>query len=51
MFEPVLAEMTPSIVVLVGGRMFSHSPGPKVIKLNYSLKLKIKRNGWLLVDT
>ena len=24
-------------------------PGPKVIKLEYSLKLKIKRNDWLLV--
>ena len=25
------------------------SPGLKVIKLEYSLKLKIKRNDWLLV--
>ena len=25
--------------------------GPKVIKLEYSLKLKIKRNDWLLADT
>ena len=24
--------------------------GPKVIKLEYSLRLKIKRNDWLLVD-
>ena len=26
-------------------------PGPEVIKLEYSLKLKIKRNDWLLADT
>ena len=26
-------------------------PGPKVIKLEYSLKLQIKRNDWLLADT
>ena len=26
------------------------SPGLKVIKLEYSLKLKIKRNAWLLAD-
>ena len=25
--------------------------GPEVIKLEYSLKLKIKRNDWLLADT
>ena len=25
--------------------------GPEVIKLEYSLKLKIKSNNWLLVDT
>ena len=25
--------------------------GPEVIKLEYSLKLKIKRNVWLLADT
>ena len=25
-------------------------PGPEVIKLEYSLKFKIKRNDWLLVD-
>ena len=27
------------------------SPGLEVIKLDYSLKLKIKRNDWLLADT
>ena len=26
-------------------------PGPEVIKLEYSLKLKIKRNDWLHADT
>ena len=26
-------------------------PGPEVIKLEYSLKLKIKRNDWMLADT
>ena len=26
-------------------------PGPEVIKLEYRLKLKIKHNDWLLVDT
>ena len=26
-------------------------PAPTVINLEYSLKLKIKRNGWLLADT
>ena len=26
-------------------------PGPGVIKLEYSLKVKIKRNDWLLADT
>ena len=26
-------------------------PGLEVIKLEYSLKLKIKRNDWLLADT
>ena len=26
-------------------------PGPEVIKLELILKLKIKRNDWLLVDT
>ena len=26
-------------------------PGLKVIKLEYSLRLKIKRNDWLLADT
>ena len=26
-------------------------PGPEVIKLEYSLKLKINRNDWLLADT
>ena len=26
-------------------------PGPEVIKLEYSLKLKIKRNDWPLADT
>ena len=26
-------------------------PGPEVIKLEYNLKLKIKRNDWLLADT
>ena len=25
--------------------------GPKVIKLEYRVKLKIKRNDWLLADT
>ena len=28
----------------------SNQPGPGVIKLEYSLKLKIKRNDWLLAD-
>ena len=27
------------------------NPGPEVIKLEYSLKLKIKRNDWLIADT
>ena len=27
------------------------NPGLEVIKLEYSLKLKIKRNDWLLADT
>ena len=33
-------------------RMGSYSvrPGLKVIKLEYSLRLKIKRNDWLLAD-
>ena len=26
-------------------------PGPEVIKLEYNLKLKMKRNDWLLADT
>ena len=26
-------------------------PGPEVIKLEYSIKLKIKSNDWLLADT
>ena len=26
-------------------------PGPEVIKLEFSLELKIKSNDWLLVDT
>ena len=26
-------------------------PGPEVLKLEYSLKLKIRRNDWLLADT
>ena len=29
----------------------SDQPGPEVIKLEYSLKFKIKCNDWLLVDT
>ena len=29
----------------------ARSPGPEVIKLEYSIKLKIKRNDWLLADT
>ena len=29
----------------------SVSPGLEVIKLEYSLRLKIKRNDWLLADT
>ena len=31
--------------------MFSLGLGLEVIKLEYSLKLKIKRNDWLLVDS
>ena len=27
------------------------SPGPEVIKLEYSLRLEIKHNDWLLADT
>ena len=27
------------------------TPGPKVKKLEFILKLKIKRNGWLIADT
>ena len=30
---------------------FAFGPGLEVIKLEYSLKLKIKRNDWLLADT
>ena len=26
------------------------SPGPEVIKLEYTIKLKIKRNDWLLAE-
>ena len=26
------------------------TPGPEVIKLEFNLKLKIKRNDWLLAD-
>ena len=29
----------------------SMTPGLEVIKLEYSLRLEIKRNDWLLVDT
>ena len=32
------------------GNVVSLSPGLKFIKLEYSLKLKIKRNDWLLAD-
>ena len=28
-----------------------HRPGLEVIKIEYSLRLKIKRNDWLLADT
>ena len=28
-----------------------NTPGLEVIKLEYSLKLKIKRNDWLLADS
>ena len=31
-------------------RLVSLSPGLEVIKLEYSLRLKIKRNDWLLAD-
>ena len=33
--------------------VYSHvwQPGPEVIKLEYSLKLKIKHTDWLLADT
>ena len=31
--------------------MIVASPGPEVIKLEYSLRLKITRNDWLLADT
>ena len=34
-----------------GLRIQMSVPGPEVIKLEYSLKLKIKRIDWLLVDT
>ena len=32
-------------------QMGSQKPGPEVIKLEYSLKLKIKHTDWLLADT
>ena len=37
---------------IIQKRMGSYSvrPGLEVIKLRYSLRLKIKRNGWLLAD-
>ena len=31
--------------------LFQKSPGLEVIKLKYSLRLKIQRNDWLLADT
>ena len=31
--------------------LWSGLPGLKVIKLKYSLRIKIKRNDWLLEDT
>ena len=30
--------------------MITSGPGPEFIKLEYSLRLKIKRNDWLLAD-
>ena len=35
----------------VAGSIILACPGPKVIKLEFILKLKIKRNDWLLADT
>ena len=32
-------------------KKFGSRPGPEVIKLEYSLTLKIKPNDWLLADT
>ena len=35
----------------IGSKKLVSRPGLKVIKLEHGLRLKIKRNDWLLVDT
>ena len=45
MYNKWLVEKKLEYIQLMG------SSGLKVIKLEYSVKLKIKRNDWLLVDT
>ena len=46
----VLIENTPNHNVYLQPDLCRSRAGPQVIKLEYSLKLKIKRNDWLLVD-
>ena len=40
-----------SVLVSSCGQRNSDQTGLEVIKLKYSLRLKIKRNDWLLADT
>ena len=53
---PILSIANISFNVVCGNKIIVkflnlQNPGLEVIKLEYSLKLKIKRNDWLLADT
>ena len=47
----VSGEQLRTLALLVSFYLISTRPGLEVIKLEFILRLKIKRNDWLLVDT